>query len=246
MPPLARADSNSEISFKRMLIEEKPTNKRPGSSSTMYRRSNLALKANFLTCSRRRTKLCPYLFNRTSYSASSGTFLTSLYGVCNSKTLLEVVMRRFALSILFCVLSGSVGFAQTKPAIEGVWKITEWIESGKTNTNPQPGLIIFTRGYYSVAHLMGPPRTDSIPSNMGREPSDAEKIGLYEQWKWFVGISGSYEVKGSTVLMRPIVAQATWHMNKQTPREHEFKLEGSNTFWLIPAGAKKVGLRMKL
>jgi hypothetical protein len=157
----------------------------------------------------------------------------------------EVVMRRFALSILFCVLSAGGGFAQTKSAIEGVWKITEWIESGKTNTNPQPGLIIFTRGYYSVAHLMGPPRTDSIPSNMGREPSDAEKIALYEQWKWFVGISGSYEVKGSTVVMHPIVAKTTWDM-RTTQHEPEFKLEGSNTLWLIPAEAKKVGLCIKL
>ena len=93
---------------------------------------------------------------------------------------------------------------------------------------------------------MGPPRTDSIPFNMGREPSDAEKIGLFEQWRWFVGISGSYEVKGSTIVMRPIVAKQTWDMNRQTAPE--FKLEGSNTLWLIPTseGATKVGLRMKL
>ncbi len=155
-------------------------------------------------------------------------------------------MKRYALSLAFCLLFGSGGFAQTKSSIEGVWKITEWIESGKTNTNPQPGLIIFTKGYYSVAMLMGPPRTDSIPSDMGREVTDAEKIGLFEQWKWFVGISGSYEVKGSTVLLRPIVAKTTWDIDKQT--EPEFKLDGSNTLWLIPTakGARNVGLRIKL
>jgi WD40-like Beta Propeller Repeat len=54
----------------------------------------------------------------------------------------EVVMKRYALSLAFCLLFASGGFAQTKSSIEGVWKITEWIESGKTNTNPQPGLII--------------------------------------------------------------------------------------------------------
>ncbi len=145
------------------------------------------------------------------------------------------------------VLTASASFAQTKLPIEGVWKITEWIESGKTNTDPQPGLFIFTKGYYSVAILMGPPRTDSIPNDMGREPSDAEKIGLFEQWKWFVGISGSYEVKGSTIVSHPIVAQKTWHMNRQTPHQPtEFKLEGPNTLWLTPLEAKKVGLRMKL
>ncbi len=156
-------------------------------------------------------------------------------------------MKRYALSLAFCLLFASGGFAQTKTPVEGVWKLTEWIESGKTNTNPQPGLIIFTRGHYSVAILMAP-RTDSIPSEMGRQVTDAEKIGLFEQWKWFVGISGSYEVKGSTVVMRPIVAKTTWDMNRQTPQEPEFKLEGSNTLWLIPTvkGATDVGLRMKL
>lgn len=153
-------------------------------------------------------------------------------------------MKRYALSLAFCLLSASGGFAQAKSPVEGVWKVTEWVEGGKTNTSPQPGLFIFTRGYYSVAMLMGP-RTDSIPSDMGREVTDAERIGLYEQWKWFVGISGRYEVKGSTVVLRPIVAKTTWDMNRQaTP---EFKLEGSNTLWLIPTGkATNVGLRIKL
>ena len=153
-------------------------------------------------------------------------------------------MKAFLLSLLFCLLLANNGIAQTKSAVEGVWKITEWTESGKTNTNPQPGLIIFTKGYYSVAHLMGPPRDDSIPSNMGREVPDAEKIGLYEQWKWFVGISGSYEVKESMVVMHPIVAKTTWDMNTQTPRQAEFKLDGANTLWLTPK--TKAAIRIKL
>jgi len=45
--------------------------------------------------------------------------------------------------------------------------------------------------------------------------------------------------------MRPIVAKATWHMNRQTPQEPEFKLEGPNTLWLIPK-ATNVPLRIKL
>jgi hypothetical protein len=154
-------------------------------------------------------------------------------------------MKRYALLIVLFVLSAGGGFAQTKSPVEGVWKITEWVEAGKTNTDPQPAILIFTKGYYSVAMLMAP-RADSMPSEMGRKPTDAEKIEYFEQWKWFVGISGSYEVKGSTVVMRPIVAKQTWDMNRQTAPE--FKLEGSNTLWLIPTseGATKVGLRMKL
>ena len=156
-------------------------------------------------------------------------------------------MQWYASMLTFCLLSASANFAQTKSPIEGVWRVTEWIEGGKTNTTPQPGLIIFTRGYYSVAMLMAP-RADTIPPEAGREPADAEKIELFEQWKWFVGISGSYEVKGSTLVLRPIVAKATWDMNRPTPQQPEFRLEGSNTLWLIPTakGARNVGLRMKL
>jgi hypothetical protein len=90
----------------------------------------------------------------------------------------------------------------------------------------------FIRGYYSVAMLMRAPRIDSIPSDMGREVTDAKKIGPYEQWKLFIGISGSYEVKGSTVVMHPLVPKTTCDMNRQSAPE--FKLEWSNTLWLIP------------
>ncbi len=151
----------------------------------------------------------------------------------------------FVIVLTASLSTASIALSQAKSPIEGVWKITQWIERGDTINNPQPSLFIFTSGYYSVAMLMSP-RTDSIRSDMGREVTDAEKIGLYEQWKWFVGISGSYEVKESTVVMHSIVAKTTWDMNRQTLPE--FKLEGSNTLWLIPTatGARKGGLRMKL
>ena len=152
-------------------------------------------------------------------------------------------MKRNALSIALCVVSAAGAFAQTKPKIEGVWKVIEWTESGKTNSNPQPGLIIFTKGYYSVAMLMAP-RAALMPSDMGRELSDAEKIEYFEQWKWFVGVSGSYEVKGSTVVLRPIVAKTTWDTNRQSMPE--FRLDAPDTLWLVPPAARKVGLRIKL
>lgn len=67
-------------------------------------------------------------------------------------------MKRYALSLVFCVLYASAAFAQTKSPVEGVWKIAEVVTPSRnpadkaattTNSNPQPGLIIFTRGYYS-------------------------------------------------------------------------------------------------
>lgn len=156
-------------------------------------------------------------------------------------------MKRHVLLVAFSLLFASAAFAQSRSPVEGVWRLTEWTEFGETNTNPQPGLIIFTSGYYSVAILMAP-RPDSMPPEAGRDPTDAEKIEYFELWKWFVGISGSYEVEGSTIVMRPIVGKNPWDMTRHTPYHPEFRLEGSDTLWLIPTdeGARRVGLRMKL
>jgi len=156
-------------------------------------------------------------------------------------------MKRYALLIVFCVLSASGGFAQTKSPVEGAWRIAEWVERGETITNPQPGLIIFTRGYYSVAIVMKP-RAALGPTKDPQNLTDAEKIDRFEQWRPFTAISGTYEVKGSMLVMRPIVAKNVWDMTRQTPQEPTFKLEGPTTLWLIPTGdkAEDVGLRMKL
>jgi hypothetical protein len=91
----------------------------------------------------------------------------------------EVVMKRYALSLAFVLVFGIGGFAQTRSPVEGVWKITEWTEKGKTNANPQPGLIIFTRRYYSTAILMAP-RVALTSSVAGPELTDAKKLELFE------------------------------------------------------------------
>jgi hypothetical protein len=157
---------------------------------------------------------------------------------------MEVFMKRYALSILFCVLSASAAFAQTKTPVEGVWKVAEVVtpsrnpaEKGTTNSNPQPGLIIFTRGYYSqVVVPGGEPRAAVAPAKDPQNLTDAEKLALYEQWRQFAANSGTYEIKGSTIIRRPIVAKNVGVMTSGTPNIQEFKLEGPNTLWLTPSG----------
>ena len=71
-------------------------------------------------------------------------------------------MKRYALTLVLSVLSASAAFAQTKSPVEGVWKAAEVIpasssttEKPKPITSPQPGLLIFTKGYYSVVAVTG-------------------------------------------------------------------------------------------
>jgi hypothetical protein len=152
-------------------------------------------------------------------------------------------MKRLTLSIVFCVLFASAAFAQTKSPIEGVWKIAEVVvpsrnpaEKGTTISDPQPSLYIFTRGYYSQLLVQGEPRTAVAPAKDPQNLTDAEKIARYEEWRRFVANSGTYEIKGSTLTRRAIVAKSVNVMTNQTPNVQEFKLEGANTLWLIPTG----------
>jgi hypothetical protein len=165
-------------------------------------------------------------------------------------------MKRYALLIIFCALAASAVFAQAKSPLEGVWKIVEEVapstnpaDKGATTTysNPQPGLIIFTRGYYSTVIVTAEqPRAAVAPAKDPQNLTDAEKIARYEQWRGFAANSGTYEIKGSTLSTRPIVAKSVNLMTRQTPITWEFKLEGPNTLWLIPTGQSATEPRVRL
>jgi hypothetical protein len=142
------------------------------------------------------------------------------------------------------LLPPNAAFAQTKNKLEGVWKIVEVIlpvanPAGKDSTtrisNPQPGLVIFTRGYYSIAAVRGAqPRTAVAQPKDSLRLTDEEKIARFEEWNTFVANSGTYEIKGSMIIRHPIVAKIVSVMTKETPNINEFKLEGNNTLWLNP------------
>jgi hypothetical protein len=156
-------------------------------------------------------------------------------------------VKSYALSIVFCVLSATAVFAQEKRPVEGVWKIIEVVapssnpaEKGATTTdsNPQPSLVIFTRGYFSQLSVMGgQPRPAVEPAKDPQNLTDAEKIARFEQWRPFSATAGTYEIKGTTLSMRVMVAKSVQVMTSQTPLEWTLKLEGTNTLWLIGKSA---------
>jgi hypothetical protein len=150
----------------------------------------------------------------------------------------------FIVPLAAFLLGENAAFAQAKNKIEGVWKVVEVIvpvanPAGKDSTtkvsNPQPGLIIFTKGYYSVMVVRGrQPRTAVAPPKDSLKLTDDEKIARFEEWDTFIANSGTYEIKGSTLIRHPIVAKNVNVMTKETPNVSEFKLEGTNTLWLNP------------
>ena len=169
-----------------------------------------------------------------------------------TNTVKKKALTFFAALSIFLLLT-CASFAQTKGPIEGVWKISAIVipaknstEKDTTLTNPQPGLIIFTKGYYStvVVHEERPAvAAAKDPQNM----TDAEKLALYTQWKPFTANSGTYQINGSTITRKSIVAKNANAMTRGAPNIQEFKLEDPNTLWLLPtAGAPANEPRIKL
>jgi hypothetical protein len=160
-------------------------------------------------------------------------------------------------SMLFLNLvpvGNSAGQDQKKSQLEGVWKVAEVVppasnanEKATPITNPQPGLIIFTKGYYSgMAVTANQPRTAAAPAKDPSNLTDAEKIAEHEQWRPFIANAGTYEVKGSTLTMHAMVAKNPDAMTTNATVTWEFKLEGTNVFWLIPpAGRSTTSPRVK-
>jgi hypothetical protein len=139
------------------------------------------------------------------------------------------------------VATTAVGFSQAKPSasIQGVWKVVEIVTTGAnpaTNANPQPSLYIFTNRHYSLISVNGTQvRPDVQAAKDPAKLTDAEKLARYEMWNSFSANSGTYEVKGTTLTRRPLVAK---NVNVMTgpPVVAESRLEG-NTLTLTAQSA---------
>jgi hypothetical protein len=150
-----------------------------------------------------------------------------------------VVVSMFLLTV---VVENSAVPNQKKSPVEGVWKVAEVVpptsnpaDKPTPITNPQPGLIIFTKGYYSgMAVTADQPRPAVAPAKDPRNLTDAEKIARFEQWNQFIANAGTYEVNGSTLVLHALVAKSQERMTTAQNLTFEIKLEGSNTLWLIP------------
>jgi len=109
------------------------------------------------------------------------------------------------------VIPGSPALAQeplTAKALEGVWKVTKVVQAGVANTNPQPGLLIFTRGYYSTTRVTASEARKQSPAPKdAAHLTDAEKIAFYNEWAGYAASAGTYEVKGDTIINHNILAK---------------------------------------
>jgi hypothetical protein len=137
----------------------------------------------------------------------------------------------------FVVGAWALASAQSAPSLQGAWRVTEVVVTGanaSTNTSPQPSLYVFTRQHYSILSVGGTtPRKGAAPKDPAKL-TDAEKIAQYELWNPFTANSGTYQITGSTLTTRPLVAKNPGVMGGTQTRE--FKMDGS-TLTLIQKSA---------
>ena len=116
-----------------------------------------------------------------------------------------------SLFILAAFALAQPAFAQeglTAQSLEGVWKITRVVQAGVTDTNPQPSLQIFSRGYFSIIRVNGHETRKESPAPKDPEKlTDAEKIARYDEWAPYAASAGTYEVKGDTLITHNVVAK---------------------------------------
>jgi heat shock protein HslJ len=122
---------------------------------------------------------------------------------------------------------------ESEPAIEGVWTHVEMEiiggpDEGKIS-NPQPSLVFITGNYYSSMFVSsGEPR----PLFKSQTPTEKE---IVEAYNGFIAVAGPYELKGSTLVIRPSVALEPNLMSGGS-FELEYQLEGDTLTLIMDPG----------
>ena len=112
----------------------------------------------------------------------------------------------------------------TAPAgpLEGVWSMTVSAPGdGSAASDPsQPGLYIFAQGYYSGVYAPG--AAERVPSEVPFQPNPDEMVAQYQS---IIVNTGTYDVSGSTVTFRPIIAKSPGFVGGQSTAE--FTVDGN-------------------
>jgi hypothetical protein len=111
-------------------------------------------------------------------------------------------MRKTVTIFALIISASSPAFGQS---LEGVWKPVQVVvdsgpDRGRHTADVQPGLVIFTKGYYSMTYVQGFKARD-VPSDSA---SDAQ---LAMSFLPFTANAGTYKRTGSTLSFSPSVAK---------------------------------------
>jgi hypothetical protein len=134
--------------------------------------------------------------------------------------------------------------AQSNQSLQGVWRMVELTipdsptgrrdpfgaYSAGTHTQLQPELMIFTSRHYSRTTDTAAQPRPTVPYKTPGMPTLEE---LQAEWGPFVANAGTYEVSGSSVTLKAIVAKNPRAQSPQNFTRLAFRIAG-NTLWLTP------------
>jgi hypothetical protein len=119
----------------------------------------------------------------------------------------------------------------------GVWRIAQAETFGKNPQkiqNPRPGILIFTRNHFSWVDVHGDPAPD-----LPKPPTLAYFAAAFDQLTAF---SGSYEVKGSSIIANVIVSKDPSELNDSNTLNFEYKFEGD----MLVLTLRQLNLELKM
>jgi hypothetical protein len=154
---------------------------------------------------------------------------------------------RFVVLAAVLTVGGVVGLAQSKSSIQGVWRKVEVTVTNPnpnaantfakgTHTDVQPGLVIFTAKHYSAVNdTAGKPRPKASFKVQGKPTAEE----MQAQWGPFQANSGTYELTGTSLTLRPTVAKNPALQGAGVSR-YIVKHDGNN-LWLTQVEVSTVG-----
>jgi len=140
------------------------------------------------------------------------------------RTMSKHMFGRFLLTVIVTAACSAMAMAQT--AVQGVWKVTERTTTGQnagTNKSPQPGYYIFTPKHYSIMFVSSTAPRPDLPA----DASKATDKQIRDAWQPFTANSGTYEVKGSEITIRPLVAKNPNFMKPKNFQILTFRVDGN-------------------
>lgn len=121
-------------------------------------------------------------------------------------------------------LAGTI-YGQSSAAgnsLMGAWRVTEIGDAnGAPNTNPQPGLYIFTKQHYSFVRINGARPLPDYPSN--DKATDADKVAVFNA---LYLNSGTYTVTGNKLATKALVAKSKFAIGG-AGNQYDFALNGN-------------------
>jgi hypothetical protein len=149
--------------------------------------------------------------------------------------MIAIVLMVTTFAIFIWAQAPQPGSKSAVPSLQGAWRMSELTTTGangSTNRTPQPGLWIFTGRHYSMVTVNSTTPRPDLPQDINTATADQ----LRAAWQPFTGQAGTYEVKGSTVTFRPIVAKNPGVMATGNFNTLSYKVDGNTLTLTQTAG----------